>query len=70
MPRARATLLVRGLLVVFGGLIAVFCLWGAWEMARQVPQAPQAVLPALVFAAFGVVALASGLATFWIPDPP
>jgi hypothetical protein len=60
----RGGLLLRGLLVVFGTLIAFFCFWGAWEMARQIPSAPQAILPALVFAAFGAVALLSGAATF------
>jgi hypothetical protein len=65
----RGSLLLRGLLVVLGALIAFFCFWGAWEMARQFPSAPQAILPALVFAAFGAVALLAGAATFlWGPE--
>lgn len=67
-PRAGG-LALRVLLVVLGALIAVFCFWGAWEMARQIPHAPQAILPVLLFAAFGCVALASGAATFVFTPP-
>jgi hypothetical protein len=67
---ARGARLLRGLLVAFGALIGFFCLWGAWEMARQIPHAPQAVLPALLFAAFGVIAALSGGATFIKGDRP
>jgi hypothetical protein len=49
---------------VLGALIAFFCFWGAWEMAARLPSAPQAIVPALVFAGFGCVALLSGAATF------
>ena len=64
MSATRGGLLLRCLLVVLGALIAFFCFWGAWEMVRQIPSAPQAILPALVFAAFGAVALLGGAATF------
>ena len=69
MNPSRGAVLLRGLLVGLGALIAFFCFWGAWEMARQFPSAPQAILPALVFAAFGAVALLGGAATLlWGPE--
>ncbi|HZS03213.1 MAG TPA: hypothetical protein VFE37_31200 [Chloroflexota bacterium] len=49
----------RALQVLLALPIAAFALWGAWELARQVPTAPQAALGALGFVAIGVVALAA-----------
>ena len=51
----------RVLLLVLGLPIAAFALWGSWEMARQVPTAPQAVFGAAAFAIFGLVALAAAV---------
>ncbi len=50
----------RALVVVLAVPIAAFALWGAWELARQVPAAPQAAIGALGFLAIGGVALAAG----------
>ena len=49
--------LQRAILLVLGVPVALFALWGAWEIARQTPHAPQAVLGAAFFAAAGVLAL-------------
>ena len=45
----------RILLVALGLPIAVFCFWGSWELARRVPDAPQAALAVAGFVAIGVV---------------
>ena len=50
----------RALVVVLTLPIAAFALWGAWELARQVPAAPQAAIGAVAFLAIGGVALAAG----------
>jgi hypothetical protein len=50
----------RALVVLLALPIAAFALWGAWELARQVPTAPQAALGAVAFVAIGGVALAAG----------
>jgi hypothetical protein len=56
----RPKLLWRRALVVGLALpIVVFALWGAWEMARQAPSAPQAMLGAVAFVAIGGMALAA-----------
>jgi hypothetical protein len=49
----------RVLVVLLALPIAAFALWGAWELARQVPTTPQAALGAVVFLAIGGVALAA-----------
>lgn len=51
----------QALLVVLGVPVALFALWGAWEIGRQMPQAPQALLGVAFFAAVGGVALAATL---------
>ena len=50
----------RALVAILALPITAFALWGAWELARQVPTAPQAALGAIAFVAIGVVALAAG----------
>ncbi|HEY7061617.1 MAG TPA: hypothetical protein VII06_09070 [Chloroflexota bacterium] len=50
----------RALVVVLALPIAAFALWGAWELARQTPAAPQAAIGAVGFVAIGGVALAAG----------
>ena len=50
----------RALVMALALPIAAFALWGAWELARQVPTAPQAALGAAAFLAIGAVALAAG----------
>ncbi|HLI26742.1 MAG TPA: hypothetical protein VKZ60_06710 [Chloroflexota bacterium] len=49
----------RALLAALGLPVALFALWGAWEIARYVPQAPQAVLGAAFFLACGLAGLAA-----------
>ena len=49
----------RVLLVALALPSAAFALWGSWEMARQVPAAPQALLGAAAFVLFGLLALAA-----------
>jgi hypothetical protein len=44
----------RLLIVVLAVPIAVFSLWGSWEMVRQTPSAPLAPLGALAFLAIGL----------------
>ncbi len=66
--RRRGAVLIRGLLGAIGTAIGVFCLWGAWEMLRQTPNAPQALVPALLFAGLGGLAVVSGAATFVFRD--
>jgi hypothetical protein len=51
----------RALVVLLGLPIALFAWWGSWELARQVPAAPQAALGAAAFAAIGLVALAAAV---------
>jgi hypothetical protein len=49
----------RALLVALGLPVALFALWGAWEIARYIPQAPQAALGAAFFLACGLGGLAA-----------
>ena len=49
--------LPRLLIIALAVPIAVFALWGSWEMARQTPSAPLAPLGALAFVVIGVGAL-------------
>lgn len=51
----------RALLVVLGLPVGLFALWGAWEIARQTPNAPQALLGAAFFLVCGALALAATL---------
>ena len=54
-------MLQRALLIALGLPIAAFALWGALAIARQIPDAPQAAVGALAFAAIGLVCLAGTL---------
>ena len=54
-------MLQRALVALLALPVAVFAFWGAWEIARQVATAPQALLGAAAFAAIGAVALAAGV---------
>ncbi|MBX5491226.1 MAG: hypothetical protein IRZ14_08705 [Chloroflexi bacterium] len=49
----------RLLLVALGLPVTLFALWGAWEIARHLPEAPQAVLGAAFFLACGVIGAAA-----------
>ena len=52
-------MLQRVLLLALGLPVGLFALWGSLEMARQTPNAPQALIGAAFFALFGVLALAA-----------
>jgi hypothetical protein len=49
----------RALIVVLGLPAALLALWGGWEIALQVPGAPQALVGAAGLLAIGVIALAA-----------
>jgi hypothetical protein len=51
----------RALVAILALPIAAFAFWGAWEIARQMPTAPQAALGAIAFGAIGIIGLAAGL---------
>lgn len=52
---------MRALVLTLGSLTAFFCLWGSWEIAGHVAEAPQALVGVIGFGALALVAAAASV---------
>lgn len=48
-------MLTRALVLLLGSVAAFLCLWGSWEIAGHVGQAPQAIVGVVGFALLGIL---------------